>query len=197
MMYIVMIVDATKTSINKHVASIIFASVQLLGCFLLSWTVDKIGRRPLLLISSSGMATSYAILGIFFTIQHLGYDVTALGWLPIAAVALYAFSYGTGVGPLTTVVANEVFNPDLATLCNSIHYIVFGSLSFILTKVFPLLTIKMGFQNCFFIFVATCTMGFFIILCFIPETKGKSIASIREELQGVKKGADSMTGRAV
>uniref|UniRef100_A0A6V7J058 Major facilitator superfamily (MFS) profile domain-containing protein n=1 Tax=Bracon brevicornis TaxID=1563983 RepID=A0A6V7J058_9HYME len=53
MTYIMMIMDAANLSANTHLASIIFASSQIIGCWLSTVTVDRFGRRPLLLIAIS------------------------------------------------------------------------------------------------------------------------------------------------
>uniref|UniRef100_A0A6V7J377 Major facilitator superfamily (MFS) profile domain-containing protein n=1 Tax=Bracon brevicornis TaxID=1563983 RepID=A0A6V7J377_9HYME len=184
MMYIVKIIDQVKAPIDPYVASITYGCAQLSGCWLSTLTVDRYGRRPLLLLSCSAMAMSHCIIGTFFSLQSSGYCLSGYGWVPVAAVTVFGFSYASGVGPLAIVVSNEVFNPELASICNSIFLIGYSIIAFALLKLFPFVVGAIGFHNCFFVLMCTCTMGFFVILFTIPETKGRSLESIRDELQG-------------
>uniref|UniRef100_A0A6V7IX48 Major facilitator superfamily (MFS) profile domain-containing protein n=1 Tax=Bracon brevicornis TaxID=1563983 RepID=A0A6V7IX48_9HYME len=190
MIYIAKIIDEVQAPIDTYVATIIYGSAQLFGCWLSTLTTDRFGRRPLLLLSCSSVATCHCILGVFFLLQSLDYDLIDYSWLPILAFTVLGFSFASGLGPLTALVCNEMFNPEFASICNCILITGYAVLTFILLKVFPLLVSIIGFHNCFFIFVATCTIGFFVILIMIPETRGRSIESIRNEMEQKK---DSIT----
>uniref|UniRef100_A0A6V7HQB5 Major facilitator superfamily (MFS) profile domain-containing protein n=1 Tax=Bracon brevicornis TaxID=1563983 RepID=A0A6V7HQB5_9HYME len=186
MMYIMTILDIAKISVDLHLASVICACAHIAGGWLSTLTTERFGRRPLLFLSTSGMAICHSVLGIFFLAQYLGIDVAKYGWLTIVAITVYGFSYSTGLGPLCVVISNELYNPELASICNSISQILFSILAFTMTKFFPLVKNAIGLHNCFFIFFCVCVVGFFVTMFIIPETKGKTIESIRKELQNSK-----------
>uniref|UniRef100_A0A6V7J2S3 Major facilitator superfamily (MFS) profile domain-containing protein n=1 Tax=Bracon brevicornis TaxID=1563983 RepID=A0A6V7J2S3_9HYME len=186
MLYILLIFEKAGIDIDPHIATMIFASCHVIACCGTAVAVDWIGRRPLLLLSTLGMALSYFGLSVFLILSHLGFDETQFSWLPIAAMALLALSYSIGLGPLSAIMANEFFNPELASLCNCIYIMLSCVGSFLFVKLFAVFSEAVGFHYSFLGFMVACIIGFFIVLFIIPETKGRSIESIRNGLGSVQ-----------
>lgn len=58
--------------------------------------VDRAGRKPLLIFSSSVMLVSLVALGAYFNIKASGSDVSNLGWLPLTSLTLFMISFSIG-----------------------------------------------------------------------------------------------------
>lgn len=58
--------------------------------------VDRAGRKPLLIFSSSVMLISLVALGLYFNLKTNGSDISNLGWLPLTSLTLYMISFSIG-----------------------------------------------------------------------------------------------------
>lgn len=183
----VAIFNLAKSSVDPYLATIIFGVMQVLGAWLSTLTMERAGRRPLLLLSSSGMAVCHCVLGIFLLIQSYNYDVSGFSWMPVCVLSAFSVLYCIGVGPIAHVVPNEVYSPDLASVSNGITLFIMTCCCFLVIKFFPLAVTAIGLHSCFFVFLLFCMCTFFFVLFNVPETRGKSMDSIRAELKGLKK----------
>ncbi|XP_015116376.1 facilitated trehalose transporter Tret1 [Diachasma alloeum] len=182
----VTIFNLAKSSVDPYLATIIFGVMQVSGAWLSTLTMERAGRRPLLLLSSSGMAVCHCILGIFLLIQSFRYDVSAFSWTPVVVLSVFSVLYCIGVGPIAHVVPNEVYSPDLASISNSITLFIMTCCGFLVLKFFPMVVSVIGLHGCFFIFMVFCMCTFLFSLFNVPETKGKTLEAIRKELVKTK-----------
>lgn len=58
--------------------------------------VDRAGRKPLLIFSSTFMGISLITLGIYFKLKDAGDDVSNLGWLPLTSLTLFMIAFSVG-----------------------------------------------------------------------------------------------------
>ena len=68
--------------------------------------IDRVGRRPLLLVSLAGMALSLIVLGLAFALPQLA---GSLGWIAVASLMLYVGSFAVGLGPVFWLVLSEIY----------------------------------------------------------------------------------------
>lgn len=83
-------------------------SIQLLGTFLASIIVDRLGRRVLMIGSSFGASGLYAIMAIFTFMTTKGYDLSTLNWIPVVTLSIALFSLAMGIVPLSFVIMTEI-----------------------------------------------------------------------------------------
>ncbi|XP_008547949.1 facilitated trehalose transporter Tret1 [Microplitis demolitor] len=183
--YTAMIFQIAGSSLSPNSATIIVGAIQIFGSWLSTVLMERAGRRPLILISCMGMLVCHFILGLFLYLQYKSYDVTSFGWIPLLALSVYAVVYCVGMGPAPFIVAAEVFSPDVASLANTVNMICLFISAFLVMKLFPLLIVILGIYGCFFFLGACCGCTFLFTLFFVPETKGRSIESILDELNGL------------
>lgn len=138
-------------------------------------TVDKWGRKKLMMLGSLGLAVTYILLGsaYFFNIQ--GFAVLLL---VVLAIGIYAMS----LAPVTWVIISEIFPNRIRGAAMSIATLALWVACFVLTYTFPLLNKTTGAYGTFWIYAGICLAGFLFILKFLPETKGKSLEQIEKEL---------------
>uniref|UniRef100_A0A6V7J0X0 Major facilitator superfamily (MFS) profile domain-containing protein n=1 Tax=Bracon brevicornis TaxID=1563983 RepID=A0A6V7J0X0_9HYME len=183
MTYTVTIFALTKTTVDPHIASISYGCSQVLGVCFSSLTVERLGRRKILFSSSTGMGLSHLTIGIFLLFQNAGYDISNFNWLPMVTISIFGFFYSSGMGPVTYILPNELYNPELASICSAVAMFILYTIAGTTIKLFPLLVEILGLHTCFFIFMLSCLYTF-LFTFILPETKGKSMETIRKELSG-------------
>lgn len=154
---------------------VITGCVNLIFTFIGMFTVDKLGRRALMLLGAGGLAGIYAILGTmyFFHIQGLPLLI-----MVVSAIACYAMS----LAPVTWVVLSEIFPNRMRGTAMSIATFSLWAACFILTYTFPLLNQLLKASGTFWLYGCICVLGFLFIQRRLPETKGKSLEEIEHEL---------------
>jgi len=138
-------------------------------------TVDRLGRRPLMLLGAAG-------LGIIFTGMGFCYAHHVQG-LPVLLLVLGSMAvYGMSLAPVTWVVISEIFPNRIRGAAMSVAVAALWIACFILTYTFPMLNAKLGSSGTFWLYAAICVSGFVFIFWKLPETKGKSLEEIEQIL---------------
>ena len=156
---------------------VITGAVNLASTLVAIFTCDRIGRRKLMLIGASGLAVVYTALGLAYHRHTTGPAVLAL---VLAAIAFYACS----LAPITWVVLSEIFPNRIRATAMSISVFALWAACFVLTYTFPLLNARLGPAGTFWIYAAICGAGFVFIERRLPETRGKTLERIEQELVG-------------
>jgi SP family sugar porter-like MFS transporter len=154
---------------------VITGAVMLVFTFLAIGTVDRVGRKVLMLAGSAGLAVSYAMVGLSFWTGATGVLVVLL---TVTAVAFYSFS----LAPVTWVLLSELFPNRIRGAAMSIAVFSLWIGCFTLSYSFPTLNKNLGSASTFWLYGLICTVGFVFILIVLPETKGKSLEAIEREL---------------
>jgi MFS transporter, SP family, arabinose:H+ symporter len=149
--------------------------VNLLFTFVAIYTVDRIGRRALMLFGAAGLAAIYVALGAAYYSQSQGIHVLAL---IIAAIAVYAMS----LAPVTWVVIAEIFPNRIRGAAMSIAVMALWLACTVLTFTFPYLNLFLGPHGTFWFYAGVCIVGFVFVWLRLPETKDKTLEEIEAEL---------------
>lgn len=178
------ILAEAESAMRASTAAIIFSALMLASASIASTVVDKYGRKILLTASSFLTGLSLAILATYFACKNNDVDVVPYNWIPVFAVMLYAVSFKFGLGMVPIVMTAELFPTSVKAMGMTISdaaYVLFALISIYLYQfMFDLY----GLHAPFFLFSASCIITMFFIICYIPETKGKSL----EEIQFILKG---------
>jgi sugar porter (SP) family MFS transporter len=150
-------------------------SVNLAFTFVALGTVDRAGRRPLMLFGAAGLALIYTAMGGCYAGGVNGLPVLLL---VLAAIGCYAMS----LAPVTWVVISEIFPNRIRGTAMSMAVAALWLACFLLTFTFPLLNAWLGAAGTFFLYAAICALGFLFIQLKLPETKKKSLEQIEHEL---------------
>ena len=134
-------------------------------------TVDRNGRRVLMLGGCAGLAAIYITLGYFFHQHSRGVHMLAL---VVAALACYAMT----LAPVTWVILSEVFPSRVRGTAMAIATASLWAACFILTYTFPMLNTSLGTAGTFWLYAAVCILGFVGVKRGLPETKGKTLEEI-------------------
>ena len=150
------------------IANVIFTIVAL-------YTIEKWGRRTLILLGAGGLGLIYLTLGTCYFFEVKGF---AMVCLVVAAISTYAMT----LGPVTWTLLAEIFP-------NRIRGIAMATCTFALwvgcctlTFSFPSMNAALGSSGSFWIYSAICFCAFIFLLRRCPETKGKSLEELEKEL---------------
>jgi SP family sugar porter-like MFS transporter len=154
---------------------VITGSVNLLFTFVGMFTVDRLGRKALMLLGAGGLAGIFAILGSMYFFHLKGLPLLIM---VVMAIACYAMS----LAPVTWVILSEIFPNRIRGAAMSVATFSLWAACFVLTYTFPLLNQLLKASGTFWLYGIICLLGFFFILKKLPETKGKSLEQIEHEM---------------
>lgn len=137
--------------------------------------VDKLGRRKLMLIGALGLCIIYAILGLCYYLHITGFFMIVL---VVAAIGCYAMT----LGPCTWVLIAELFPNRVRAVAVATCTFALWVGSSTLTYTFPFLNASLGSYGTFWIYSLVCLVGFVFFMAKLPETKGKTLEQLEEEL---------------
>ena len=160
--------DVLMNIVITGITNVIFT---ILAMFL----VDKIGRKVLLLIGAFGLALIYLLMGGAYWLHVSG---VALVVIVVLAIACYAMT----LAPVMWVVVSEIFPNKIRGVAMSIATFALWAACSVLTYTFPLLNSSLGAAGTFWLYGAICLSGGLFVSLYVPETKGKSLEQIENEL---------------
>lgn len=154
---------------------VITGIVNLAATFIAIYTVDRIGRKGLMLIGVGGLTCFYALLGTGYYLHSTGIHMLLL---IIISIACYAMT----LAPVTWVLISELFPNRIRGAAVSIAVLSLWIACTVLTLSFPYVKKTFGAHGAFWTFGAICIVGFIVIFRKLPETKGKTLEDIEREL---------------
>ena len=143
--------------------------------------VDRLGRKPLMMIGSAGLAAAFGLIGASYAFHGRGVHLLVL---VVVAMALYALS----LAPITWVLLSEIFPNRIRGAAMSVSVFSLWTACLVLTYTFPHLNKGLGPAGTFWIYAGISVLGFLFIRARLTETKGKTLERIEHELVGERKG---------
>ena len=168
-----------KSGIGTNAA---FMQAALVGLVNLVFTVvamaliDRIGRRPLLVLGLSGIAACMLLLAWGFSAGD-GANPRLILFGILGFVACFAVS----LGPVMWVLFSELFPNRVRGVAISFSGLVNSGTAFLVILVFPWQLQSLGSTTTFLIYGLSALTGLVFVLRVLPETKGRSL----EELETV------------
>lgn len=154
---------------------VITGVVNVVFTFIAFKTVDKWGRRPLMLLGAGGLMMTYLILGSCYWFELTGSIVLVV---VLTAIACYAMT----LAPVTWVLLSELFPNRIRGMAMSLCVSALWIACFILTVTFKPINVALGAAGTFWLYGAICMLGALFLYFRLPETKGKTLEEIEREL---------------
>ncbi|GEP98400.1 sugar porter family MFS transporter [Chitinophaga cymbidii] len=151
--------------------------VNLVFTLVAMWQVDKLGRRPLMLIGSLGLSIVYIVLAFLLKNQA---DTGWISLFVLLAIAMYA----TSLAPVTWVLIAEIFPNKIRGIASSIAVVSLWGAYFILVFTFPVLAEQLGTYGPFYLYAGICLLGFLFVRSKVKETKGQTLEQLEHHLTG-------------
>ena len=156
-------------------SSAVIGLINLIFTFVAIAFVDKVGRRPLLLIGGAVQTTALVLVGWMFITKQSGMPL-------LLCIAVFTAAFAMAMGPISWILCSEIFPNKVRGRAMSIATFTIWSSCYIVAKTFPALndSPSIGPAITFFIFAAVSLLSFLFVLIYVPETKGRSLEEIEK-----------------
>ncbi len=154
---------------------VITGIANVLFTFIALYTIEKWGRRTLMLLGAGGLGLIYLILGTCYFMGMTGFLMVAL---VVAAISVYAMT----LGPVTWTLLAEIFPHRIRGIAMATCTFALWVGCCTLTFSFPSMNSVLGSSGTFWIYAAICCCAFIYLLRRCPEPKGKSLEALEKEL---------------
>jgi sugar porter (SP) family MFS transporter len=151
--------------------------VNMLFTILAMWQVDRLGRRPLMMIGALGLSVIYIILASLLK-GHAAASIVSV--FVLIAIGLYA----TSLAPVTWVLISEIFPNHIRGTASSVSIVCLWAAYFILVFTFPVLADHLGAYGPFYLYAAICFLGYLFIVTKVKETKGQTLEELEHNFAG-------------
>jgi SP family xylose:H+ symportor-like MFS transporter len=157
-------IGASKS--DQLLQTVFIGVVNLIFTLLAMQLVDRVGRKPLMLIGSIGLSSLYIVISLM-----LGAKSVFTAIFLLSAIALYA----TTLAPVTWVLIAEIFPNKVRSAATAVAVLCLWTGYFILMFTFPILEKWIGTNNTFYVYAGICILGFIFISLRVKETKGRTL----------------------
>jgi len=146
--------------------------VNMLFTLMAIWLVDKVGRKPLLLIGAAGMGISLTLLGGAFAFHRVE------GPWVLLFILFYVAAFAMAMGPVVWVVLAEIFPTRIRGRAMSIATVCLWTACYLVSQTFPWMLEQFEGPLTFWFYGAMCLAALLFVARFVPETKGKTLEEI-------------------
>ena len=167
--------------------NIVSGAVSIAACFVTIVLIDRIGRKPLLLIGSAGMAITLFVMVYCFS--HATIDPTDahkivlspnLGMVAVVAANIYVIFFNVSWGPVMWVMLGEMFPNQIRGSALAVAGFFQWFANYLIAQSFPVMAAGIGLTWSYTFYGVCAVISFFLVQKFIHETKGKEL----EEMAG-------------
>lgn len=164
--------------VPEETASLIFGVVQMVGTTLTAFLIDRKGRKFLLALSMIGCGLGHTVMCSYLHLRDYEIDVEMFDWMPVACMSFVILSSAFGIAPLTFICLVEWFPAKLRSFGVSFGAFILNVFTFILAKIFPMLSKTITLKGCILFFSVSCIIGAIFMIVYIKETKGKDLNTV-------------------
>ena len=192
------------------ISTIAIGAVQMVATLLSVVFVDCLGRKFLLTLSATGMALGSLVLGVYFHVydnvcesclvgetncsniivlndtvhQYFPCNTTQFGYLAIACIVVLIVSFSLGLGPIPWIALPELMPNHVRTLAGSFAVMINWITNFTITFTFKLYSRPpVNNDGAWWTFSLVMFSAIFVVILFLPETKGRSLEKIQEHFE--------------
>jgi len=133
--------------------------------------IDRLGRKPLLLLGAAGMGVSLVLVGLAFQQKASGL------WL-LAVILAYVSSFAASLGPVVWVVMSEIYPTRIRGRAMSIATVLLWGSCYLVSQTFPMLNKSLGNAATFWAYASMCAVTIVFVALWVPETRGKTLEEI-------------------
>ena len=165
--------------------NIVSGLVSIAAVFVALAVIDKVGRKPLLLIGSAGMAATLGAMTWAFNSGGLDGAGNLLldpstGMVALIAANLYVIFFNMSWGPVMWVMLGEMFPNQIRGSALAVAGLAQWGANFLVVQTFLPLADGIGLAGTYALYTISAVISIFLVRSFIKETKGKEL----EEMEG-------------
>jgi SP family galactose:H+ symporter-like MFS transporter len=151
--------------------------VNVLMTIIAMWLIDRMGRRPLLLIGIAGMAITLGLLGLAFQMQ--GKSVV-LVWLAVISMMVYVGSFAISLGPIFWLMISEIFPLKIRNSAEGLSAAFNWGSNLLVSLTFLTLLQMIGPTRTFWLYGLFAIAAWVFSYLRVPETKGRTLEEIEQ-----------------
>ncbi|GBP40552.1 Facilitated trehalose transporter Tret1 [Eumeta japonica] len=156
---------------------------------------DRLGRRILMLISSLGVGMSLTLVGAYFFTKNFVManesTLNAIKFLPLAGIIGFNILYAIGIGNIPYVMQAELFPINVKAAASSAATMSACVFSFTVAKCYQGVKDAFGHYTVFWSYATVAYLGIFFVYFCVPETKGKTLEEVQDNLQAERYEAET------
>jgi len=163
--------------------NVLAGTTNIASTFIAIALVDKIGRKPLLLVGSIGMFISLSALTYIF--GSAGLDEAGklalsdnMGTLALIMANLFVVFFGLSWGPVVWVLLGEMFNNRIRGAALAVAASAQWMANFAITMTFPIMLANIGLAGAYGFYALSALISIFFVVKYIKETRGKTLESM-------------------
>lgn len=165
---------------NAILVTFLIGFVGLVAVIVSMFLVDKIGRRPLLLVSLAGMCV------ILFHLAHVLAEPSPKKWMVVADIIFYLAAFDIGLGPIFWLLISEIYPTTVRGQAMSVATVAIWASDFLVTATFLTLVEHLGMTGSFRLFAVLSLAAFIFSYWMVPETRGRTLEEIENSWGQVK-----------
>lgn len=146
-------------------------AVNLLFTFVAIALVDRVGRRPLLVVGTIVQAAALFLVGLLF-------GLGGPGWLLLGGVLCFVAAFAMAMGPVSWIVNSEIFPNKFRGRAMAVSISLLWLACFAVSQTFPMLLEALGASRTFWLYGGLSLLSMLFVMCFVPETKGRTLEEI-------------------
>ncbi|NIJ20868.1 SP family sugar:H+ symporter-like MFS transporter [Sphingomonas naasensis] len=163
--------------------NIVSGGVSIAACIFTILVIDKIGRKPLLLIGSAGMSVALFAMVYAFSTGHLenGKDLVLepnMGIFAFYAANAYVIFFNLSWGPVMWVMLGEMFPNQIRGSALAVCGLAQWTANFAISLTFPSMAANLGLTLSYSFYAVCAVISFFLVSKLIQETKGKELEAM-------------------
>lgn len=179
--YTTQIMQESGSSLDPNISVIISAGIQTFAGVAMSFLVDRVGRKPLLLSSTIGVGLSTLRLAVYFCLENrTDIDLSPVYSIPITCLVICVSMFSLALRVLPFTIMGEIFLPNVKCTAASLALMVHSISGIIVSKIFQIMTDDMGADTPFWLFSAYCFASALFLVWYLPETMSKTFDEIHE-----------------
>ncbi len=175
--------SAGFTESDSLLINVINGGASILACFIATALVDRVGRKPLLLVGSIGMAATLGTLAVIFSTADVVNGTLALkgsqGPIALVAAVLYSMLFNTSWGPVMWIMLGEMFPNQLRGSGLAVSGLSQWLSNFGITMTFPIMLTGIGLGGAYGFYTVCAVISAFFIIKFVHETKGLELEQMK------------------
>ncbi|CAN1271431.1 Sugar transporter ERD6-like 7 [Linum perenne] len=172
-----------SAGVSSSFGIIIYAVVQLVVTLLITQVVDRAGRKPLLLVSASGLVVACLLISLSFYLRtnHLALEYVPL--LAITGILLYVGSFSAGMGAVPWVIMSEIFPINIKGVAGGLATLVNWFGAWAVSYTYNFLNSWSSYGT-FLVYAAINAVAIVFVAKVVPETKGRTLEQIQAAING-------------